>query len=457
MNIDEILNQQRAFFQSGVTLPVAFRIAMLKKLLAAVERYEQEISQALAADLGKSDFEGFMCEIGLVRSEISHMIRHVRGYAREKTVHTPIAQFASRSYQMPCPYGNVLIMSPWNYPFLLTIDPLADAIAAGNTVVVKPSAYSPATGAVIGKIIGECFDPEYVAVVTGGRKENAELLDQKFDLVFFTGSQSVGREVLRRTAEHLTPAVLELGGKSPCIVDSTAKINLAARRIVFGKFLNCGQTCVAPDYILCHEGVKEQLVEALRREIQKQYGDHPMDNPDYGRIVNRKHFDRICGLIDHQKVAAGGRSCGQTLQIEPTLLTDVTWDDGVMQEEIFGPVLPILTYKALDEVYAMLGDRPKPLALYIFSEDQKVIREVTRRCRYGGGCVNDCVIHLATSGMGFGGVGESGMGAYHGKAGFDAFSHTKSIVDKKTWMDLPMRYQPYKRGLYGKLLRFFLR
>ena len=457
MNIDEILQKQRAYFQSGATLPVKFRIAMLKKLLAAVNRYEKEIGEALYADLGKSDFEGFMCETGLVRSEISYMIKHVKRYAKEKTVYTPITQFASRSYQKSCPYGNVLIMSPWNYPFLLTMDPLADAIAAGNTAVVKPSAYSPATSKIIGKIISECFDPEYVAVVTGGRRENAELLNQKFDLVFFTGSQSVGREVLRHTAETLTPAVLELGGKSPCIIDSTAKIKLAAKRIVFGKFLNCGQTCVAPDYILCHESVKDQLVAELQNQIRKQYGENPLENPDYGRIVNAKHFDRVCALIDPEKAAIGGRYHGETLQIEPTVLSDVTWSDAVMQEEIFGPVLPILTYRDMSEVYAMLADKPKPLALYIFSEDKKAIREVTQRCRYGGGCVNDVVIHLATSNMGFGGVGESGMGAYHGKIGFDTFSHTRSILDKKTWMDLPMRYQPYKRSLYGKLLHLFLR
>ena len=457
MDIDVILQKQRAYFQSGATLPVSFRIAMLKKLLATVNKYEKEIGDALTADLGKSDFEGFMCETGLVRSEISYMIKHVRRYAKEKTVYTPITQFASRSYLKPSPYGNVLIMSPWNYPFLLTIDPLADAIAAGNTVIVKPSAYSPTTSAIIEKIIIECFDPQYVAVVTGGRKENAALLEEKFDLVFFTGSQSVGKEVLRHAAETLTPAVLELGGKSPCIVDSSAKIKLAAKRIVFGKFLNCGQTCVAPDYILCHESVKDQLIAELGKQIQKQYGENPLCNPDYGKIVNRKHFDRIKGLIDPSKAVIGGNWNEDTLQIAPTVLSDVTWDDAVMQEEIFGPVLPILTYKNLEEVYAMLADKAKPLALYIFTEDKTVIREVTQRCRYGGGCVNDVVIHLTTSNMGFGGVGESGMGSYHGKTGFDAFSHNKSILDKKTWMDLPMRYQPYKRGLYGKLLHFFLR
>lgn len=457
MNIDEILEKQRQFFRSGATLPVSFRIEMLKKLYNTIKKYETEICKALTTDLGKSDFEGFMCEVGLTLTEISYMIRHVRKFAKEHTVWTPLAQFASRSYKKPSPYGNTLIMSPWNYPFLLTIDPLADAIAAGNTAIVKPSAYSPATSAVIDKIITECFDSRYIAVVTGGRKENAALLEKKFDFIFFTGSQNVGKEVLRHTAETLTPAVLELGGKSPCIVDSTAKLKLAAKRIVFGKYLNCGQTCVAPDYILCHRSVKEQFVKEVCSQIQKQYGENPLSNPDYGKIINEKHFDRLCGLIDSDKTVLGGNSDRETLQIAPTVMDNVTWADAVMQEEIFGPIMPILTFDSFDEVYSLLADKPKPLALYLFSESKKQIREVTERCAYGGGCINDTIIHLATSEMGFGGVEESGMGSYHGKEGFDVFSHSKSIVNKKTWMDLPMRYQPYNRGIYGKLLKLFLR
>ena len=457
MKIDEILESQRRYFRSGATLSVSFRIEMLKKLRNAVEKYENEIGEALRKDLGKSDYEGFMCETGLVKSEISYMIRHTRRFASKHRVYTPLAQFASSSYKKPCPYGNVLIMSPWNYPFLLTIDPLADAIAAGNTAVVKPSAYSPATSAVIAKMLSECFPPEYVAVVTGGRKENAALLDKKFDFVFFTGSQNVGKEVLRHTAETLTPAVLELGGKSPCIVDSTAKLKLAAKRIVFGKYLNCGQTCVAPDYILCHQSVREKLTEEICVQIKKQYGEDPLTNPDYGKIINEKHFDRICGLLDKDKIVLGGRCRRETLQLEPTVMDHVTWEDAVMQEEIFGPIMPILTFDSFDEIYSMLAGKPKPLALYLFSEDKQRIKEVTERCSYGGGCINDTIIHLATSEMGFGGVGESGMGSYHGKDGFETFSHTKSIVDKKTWMDLPMRYQPYKKGRYGKLLHLFLR
>ncbi|MBQ8229067.1 MAG: aldehyde dehydrogenase [Clostridia bacterium] len=455
--ITEILESQRKYFRSGATLPVKGRIEALKKLYTTVKKYETEIAAALKADLGKSAYESYMCETGMALSEIGYMIKHARRFAKPRKVRTPLAQFSSKSYRLPTPYGNVLIMSPWNYPFLLTIDPLANAIAAGNTAIVKPSAYSPATTALIVKIVAECFSPEYVAVVTGGRKENADLLEQKFDFVFFTGSQSVGKEVLRHTAERLTPVVLELGGKSPCIVDRTAKLSLAAKRIVFGKYLNCGQTCVAPDYILCERSVKDELIKELVLQIKKQYGEKPLENPDYGRIVNAKHFERVCGLIDPEKTAYGGGVDATTLQIEPTVLDNVTWEDAVMQEEIFGPVLPVLTFERFDEIYGVLADKQKPLALYLFSGDKAHIRGVTRRCSYGGGCINDTVIHLATSEMGFGGVGESGMGAYHGKTGFDAFSHMKSIVDKKTWIDLPMRYQPYKSSFFSKLLHFFLR
>ena len=449
--IPEILATQRAFFHSGATLDVNFRIAQLKKLSAGIKKYESQIQAALTEDLGKSDFEGFMCEVGLVQTEISHMLRHIRRYAKAKTVPSPLPQFHSHSFVQPIPYGNVLIMSPWNYPFLLTIDPLVNAIAAGNTAVVKPSAYSPATGAVVAQLLKDCFPEEYVAVVTGGREENNRLLDEKFDFIFFTGSQNVGKEVLRRAAEHLTPAVLELGGKSPCIVDETAKLPLAAKRIVFGKFLNCGQTCVAPDYILCHKSVKDQLVDLLRKEIAAQFGSDPLRNPDYGKIINRKHFDRLCALGENPVCNP------DTLQIAPTLLPNATWDCPAMAEEIFGPILPILTFDRFEEVIPLLQGKPLPLALYLFSENKSHIRAVTRQLRYGGGCINDVVIHLATSEMGFGGVGESGMGAYHGKVGFDAFSHHKSILDKKTWLDLPMRYQPYDRKISEKLLHLFLR
>lgn len=455
--IKALLEKQRAYYRSGATVPVKFRIEQLEKLYDAVKKYETEINDALASDLGKSHYESFMCESGLVLSEISYMIRHTKKFAGRKTVYTPLAQFASHSYRQPVPYGNTLIMSPWNYPFLLTVDPLADAISAGNTAIVKPSAYSPETGKVVEKIISECFEPEYVAVVTGGRGENSALLEQKFDFVFFTGSREVGREVLRHTAENLTPAVLELGGKSPCIVDASADIKLATKRIVFGKFLNCGQTCVAPDYILCERTVKDAFVAETVKQIKLQYGENPLQNKDYGKIINKKHFDRLCGLIDKSKVVIGGEIKPETNQIAPTVMDNVTETDAVMGEEIFGPIMPILTFDSFDDTVNRLKGKDKPLALYIFSADKKHIRRVCTELSYGGGCINDVVIHLATSGMGFGGVGESGMGSYHGRDGFDAFSHYKSIVDKKTWLDLPMRYQPYKSRFFEKLLHLFLR
>ncbi len=454
--IQALVAKQREFFLSGETLPVDYRIRALKKLKQAVAENEGKIAEALRKDLGKSGLEGFMSETGLVLSEITYMLRHVRRFAREKTVYTPLAQFASRSYVKPTPYGVALIMSPWNYPFQLTMDPLVDALAAGNTAIVKPSAYSPATSEVIAALISSVFPPEYVAVVTGGREENQCLLNQKFDYIFFTGSQAVGKEVMRKAAGNLTPVTLELGGKSPCIVDASAKIPLAARRIVFGKFLNCGQTCVAPDYILCDPRVKEELLSCLSAEIRRQLGPEPLRNGNYGKIINAKHFDRLTRLIDPQKVVCGGKWDADSLRIEPTVMDNVTLDDAVMQEEIFGPVLPVLTFEGIPEVVSHVNSREKPLALYIFSEDKRNIRRVTSQCCYGGGCVNDVIIHLATSHMGFGGVGESGMGAYHGKTGFDTFSHRKSILDKKTFLDLPMRYQPYT-PFHEKLIRMFLK
>lgn len=455
--IASLLDKQREYYKSGVTVPVDFRIEQLKKLYAAIKKYKNEILQALHTDLGKSDYESFMCEIGLVLSEITYMIRHTKKFAKRKTVYTPITNFHAHCFKQPVPYGNTLIMSPWNYPFLLTVDPLADAIAAGNTAIVKPSAYSPATSAIISKIISECFDAEYIAVITGGRAENAALLEQKFDFVFFTGSQAVGKEVLRHTAEHLTPAVLELGGKSPCIVDKSANIALAAKRIVFGKFLNCGQTCVAPDYILCESSVKDKFISEVASQVKIQYGDNPLKNKDYGKIINQKHFERLCGLIDKNKVIIGGETdCGSN-RIAPTVMDNVTENDAVMGEEIFGPIMPILTFDDFDKTVNDLKDKDKPLALYLFSSDKGQIKRITAELSYGGGCINDVVVHLSTSEMGFGGVGQSGMGSYHGKDGFDAFSHYKSIMDKKTWLDLPMRYQPYKNKMYEKLLHLFLK
>ena len=454
--IRQIVENQRTYFYTGATLPLSHRIEALKKIQSYILTHEAEIGKAIRKDLGKSDFESYMCETGLVLSEITYMLKHIRSFAKEKNVLTPLTQFHSRSFKKPSPYGVALIMSPWNYPFLLTIDPLIDALAAGNTVVLKPSAYSPYTSTVIQSMIEECFDTRYVAVITGGRAENTCLLNEHFDYIFFTGSQTVGKEVMRHAAAHLTPVTLELGGKSPCIVEESANIKLAARRIVFGKYLNCGQTCVAPDYIYCDRKIKDQLLAEIKRQIKRQFRSEPLTNKTYGKIINEKHFDRITKLIDSSKVVFGGKCDRTTLKIEPTVMDHVTFDDAVMQEEIFGPILPILTYDSLDQAIHKINSMPHPLALYVFTSDKTAARKVTARCGFGGGCINDTIIHLATSEMGFGGFGESGMGSYHGKDGFHTFSHYKSIVDKKTWLDLPMRYQPYRK-INEKLIHLFLK
>lgn len=454
--LQKILSMQHSFYASGAARPLKSRQKALKVLKEGILRHKKVLIEALKKDLGKSNYESCMCEIRLTLSELDWMQRHLKGLVREKNVHTPVSQFAARSFQSPSPYGTVLIMSPWNYPVLLTLEPLIDALAAGNTVVVKPSAYAPASAAALKKLLRECFSPEYVAVVTGGRNENQALLKQHFDKIFFTGSENVGRQVLRSAAENLTPVTLELGGKSPCIVEKTAKIKLAAKRIVFGKFLNCGQTCVAPDYILCDESIRDELINALKEEIILQFGRHPLDNPDYGKIINVKHFYRILNLIDSKKVVFGGHFRLSELRISPMIMTNITWEDAVMKEEIFGPLLPVLTYRTLNEAITSIESHAHPLALYLFTQDHSVQEEVLSRCHFGGGCINDTIIHLATSAMPFGGVGRSGMGCYHGKAGFEEFSHTRSIVDKKAWLDLPIRYQPYS-STKMKLLKLFLR
>lgn len=454
--IKDILQQQNHFFSSGKTIPAEFRLKQLESLKEAMIRHEADLAAALKEDLGKSRMESYMCEIGLTLSELTWMQKHLRSLMRSKRVSTPAAQFAAKSFRSPSPYGTVLIMSPWNYPVLLTLDPLIDAIAAGNTAVVKPSAYAPCTFDVMKTMIEECFPAHYVAVVDGGRAENQALLQQRFDMIFFTGGKTVGREVLRHAAEYLTPVTLELGGKSPCIVDSTAKIRLAAKRIVFGKYLNCGQTCVAPDYILCDKRIRDELITAILAEIEKQFGKEPLKNPNYGKIINEKHFERILGLINGEKLVYGGQSEPESLRIAPTVLNNITWDDAVIGEEIFGPLLPILTFDTLDEALDTVESHPHPLALYFFSEDKAAQKKVLDTCRFGGGCINDTIIHLATSDMPFGGVGESGMGSYHGRVGFETFSHYRSIVDKKTWMDLPIRYQKYT-GLKEKMMRMFLK
>ena len=454
-SIEQLVKDQRALFATGATLSIETRICALKALRESVVANEERICDALHADLGKSASESYMCEVGLVLGEIAYMLKNIRRLARRRHVATPLTHFAARCYEQPMPLGNVLVISPWNYPFLLTMEPLVDALAAGNTAVVKPSAYSPATSEVMIQLIEELFPADYVAAVRGGREENQELLDQKFGLVFFTGSQAVGKVVLQKAAEHLTPVVLELGGKSPCIVNSSAKVKLAARRIAWGKFLNCGQTCVAPDYVLVDELVRDEFLRELELQIREQYGESPLANSSYGKIVNEKHFDRLCALMETGTISYGGACEPRTLSIEPTVMVDVSWDDPIMQEEIFGPILPIVSYTSLDDALEQVARRPKPLAFYLFSEDRETIDHVMEEGRFGGGCVNDVVMHLATSNLRFGGVGESGMGSYHGKAGFEAFSHMKSIVNRATWMDAPMRYQPYGK-VNDLLIRFCL-
>lgn len=455
--IQTVINKQREFFKTGKTLDVSFRIESLKKLYAAIKKFEPKLNEAIQADLAKSPFETYMCEIGLSLAEITHLIKHTKRYAKPKGVHTPLAQFLSKSFVLPSPYGNTLIMSPWNYPFMLAIEPLADAIAAGNTAILKPSELSPHVSEVLKEMIEETFKEDYIAVINGGVDTATELLNQKFDFIFFTGSTKIGKIVLESTVKNLTPCVLELGGKSPCIIDKSADLKLTARRIAFGKFLNAGQTCVAPDYILIDESVQDSFLSLLKEEIEKQYGPKPLENKDYVKIISKKHYDRLLSLISKDKVVIGGQGDESTLKIEPTVMKDVTLDDTVMNQEIFGPILPVISYKDFNEVYQFIDKHPTPLALYIFSKDKKTIKKVLKTISFGGGCVNDVVIHLANSEMGFGGVGNSGMGSYHGKAGFDAFSHYKSIVDKKLVIDLPMRYQPYKSKLYDKMIHFSLK
>ena len=456
MSIESIVSAQYAYFAKGETLSVPFRKAALKKLRSGLLARENEINAALLKDLNKSASESYMCEVGMTLAELNYVLAHLDRWARRHPVLTPLAQFHARSFTVHNPYGVVLIMSPWNYPFMLTMEPLIGALAAGNCCVVKPSAYAPATSAVIREIIGSCFPAEYVCVVEGGRRENQALLDQRFDYIFFTGGVTVGREVMRKAAEHLTPVSLELGGKSPCIVDATAKLDLAAKRLAFGKLLNCGQTCVAPDYLLIDRKVKDEFLGYLKKHIAAMIGDDALNNSQYVRMISRRHYDRVMGLIDPAKVVFGGRGNPDSLHIQPTIMDGVTADDAVMQEEIFGPILPVIAYDSIDEAIALINEREHPLALYLFSEDKVIQDRFLKSVPFGGGCINDTIIHLATSRMGFCGVGQSGMGAYHGKRSFDTFSHEKSIVNKSTWMDLPVRYMPYGK-VKDKLLRIFLR
>lgn len=444
MNIGDLVTRQRAYFMSGATRPLSFRTDALRKLRKALMENETLINDALMSDLGKSHFETYITETGMVLEELRFHIRRLPRWMKNRPVPSPAAQFHAKSFVSPEPYGVALIMAPWNYPLQLSLLPLVGAISAGNCAILKPSAYAPATSRAITKLIGGIYPSEYIAVVEGGREQNKALLEEKFDYIFFTGSVAVGKEVMAAAAKHLTPVTLELGGKSPVIVDETADIKLAARRIAFGKVLNAGQTCVAPDYLFVHENVKDSFVEAYAAALKEFFPDGKL--MDYPHIVNEKHFLRLIGLMENEKAVLGGGYDAAARRIEPTLLCSVTPDSPIMQEEIFGPILPLMTYHRLEECTDFIRSRPKPLALYLFTSDRRVEEKILNTCSFGGGCVNDTVIHVASSRLGFGGAGASGMGRYHGKNSFDTFSHDRSIVKKSTWIDIPLRYHPYRES-----------
>ncbi len=449
MTISTIVKNQRDFFATKATLDVAYRRKALLTLKKAIETREDAIYQALKTDLNKSEFEAYATELGMVYEELNFMLKHLSALARPKKKSTPLVHFPTSSYTYSDPYGCVLIMSPWNYPLQLTLSPLVGAIAAGNCAVVKPSNYSPATSAIIGEILGD-FPDEYIAVAQGGRAVNQELLEERFDYIFFTGSTTVGKLVMEKAAKYLTPITLELGGKSPCIVDETAKIDQAAKRIVWGKLLNSGQTCVAPDYLLVHHSVKDQLLTAMKKYITAFYGENPLESPEYPKIITKQHFDRLCALIPEELRQVNE----ETLQIAPVFMDNSDWDSEVMEKELFGPIFPVITYTNLTEAIAKINSREKPLALYLFTTSKAAEKEVLTTAFYGGGCVNDTIIHLANSALPFGGVGYSGMGSYHGKASYSLFSHTKSIAKKSTLLDVPVRYAPFKGKMW--LLKLFM-
>ncbi len=451
----EKIGLMKKFQKEKRMLRVKDRKQSLKKLYQNIKLNIGKITEALHKDLNKSEVESYMTEIGLVLNEISYMIKHCRKFSKIKKVVTPLSQFHAKSFQMPCPYGCVLVISPWNYPFMLAIEPIIDAVAAGNSVLLKPSEISPYTSKVVAEIINETFERGHVEVVEGGKEECSFLLEQDFDYIFYTGSTRVGKIVMQKAAENFTPVTLELGGKCPCIVDETANMSLAARRIVFGKFLNCGQTCVAPDYVYCHSKIKDKLIKEIEKEIVRQYGISSIENKDYPRLINLKQFNTMKSFIKEDNLIFGGKFDEERLKIEPTLISS-TFDDESMQDEIFGPILPIVTFDSLDEAVENINNYPKPLALYIFSTSKSNQDKVLNYCDFGGGCINDTIIHIAGSRLGFGGLKQSGMGSYHGKAGFDTFTHYKSMVDKKNWLDLPMRYQPYSKLKY-KIIKLFLK
>lgn len=448
-----ILKKQKDFFRSGKTKDIQFRIENLNNLKKSIEKNEQYIMEALKKDLGKSTFESYSTELGIVLSEISFISKHLKKWAKPKKVKTPITNFKSNSYIYPEPYGNTLILSPWNYPFQLSIVPLIGSIAAGNTAILKPSSTSYYTSKIVEEIINKNFDTGYIHVITGERGK--KLLNENFDYIFYTGSVPVGKIVMEKASKYLTPVTLELGGKSPCIVDNKANLNLSAKRIVWGKFLNSGQTCVAPDYILVHKSVKSEMINNIIYYIKTFYGENPLYSEEYTKIINERQFNRLIKLLDNNKIIYGGNSIKDSLYISPTLMDNVNWDDPIMGEEIFGPILPILEYEELDEVIDIVNSHPKPLALYFFSNDKEDIKKIVDGISFGGGCINDTIMHLSSPYLPFGGVGTSGMGSYHGKKSFDTFTHYKSILKKSNIIDPNFRYPPYgnKLSIVKKFLK----
>ncbi len=451
----DIIKIQRNFLDQNSMFDYKARKKALKRLYENIKFLRPEIENALKLDLNKSATETYMTEIGLVLDEISYMIKHLRTFASPQPAGTPLSNFPAKSYTLPCPYGIALIISPWNYPFMLAIEPMVDAIAAGNSVIIKPSELSPNTSAVIEKLIVMTFDKGHVSVVQGAVEECSFLLDQDLDYIFYTGSTRVGEIVMKKAAEHFTPVTLEMGGKSPCIVDDTANIKLTAKRIVFGKYLNAGQTCVAPDYLLCHEKIKDELIKEISRQIVLQYSVDPIHNDNYPKMINNKQFTVMKNYIKRDNVIFGGKYDENLLKIEPTLIK-ANFNDEVMKDEIFGPILPVVTFKDIDEAISSVKKLNKPLALYLFSNSKLNQDKVMKKCDFGGGCINDTIMHIANHNLPFGGIKQSGIGAYHGKSGFDTFTHYKSVVHKANWLDLPMRYQPFNK-FKDSLIKFFLR
>jgi aldehyde dehydrogenase (NAD+) len=458
MGFTATILRHRALFESGATRPLDFRCSQLRTFSAALERHEPELLSALQADLRKSPFQGVATELGLVQAEIRHALKHLHRWAAPQKRKTPWFVAPARGWAQAEPLGVALILGPWNYPVQLLLTPLASAIAAGNCAVLKPSELAPRTAEVIAALVRESFTEDLVSVVTGGPDVAEALLAERFDKIFFTGSTQVGRLVMAAAAKHLTPVTLELGGKCPAIVCADASLALAARRLAWGKFMNAGQTCVAPDFVLVQRGVREPFVVALRKSLREFYGEDASRSADYGRIVSARHFQRLVNYLRDGKVVHGGTHDAKDLFLAPTIMEDVSPDAPVMQEEIFGPILPVLEFAQLGDALASLRGRPTPLALYVFSNGRATQARVLGETRSGGACVNDVVSHMIGTGLPFGGLGESGMGAYHGRAGFDVFSHQRAVLRRATWLDTPFRYPPQKLSLAGlkRAMRFLL-